>query len=51
VISRLAEQFFRHEAGKPVSVLTGRFGIERLELAEVVVEEFLDETLSYDGRG
>ena len=38
-ISRLAEHFFRHESGKLVSVLTGIFGIERLQLAEDVVQE------------
>lgn len=40
-ISRLAEHLFRHEAGKLVSVLTGIFGIERLQLAEDVVQEAL----------
>jgi RNA polymerase sigma factor (sigma-70 family) len=40
-ISRLAEHLFRHEAGKLVSVLTGLFGIERLQLAEDVVQEAL----------
>ena len=40
-ISRLAEHFFRHESGKLVSVLTGIFGIERLQLAEDVVQESL----------
>ena len=32
-ISRLAEHLFREEAGKLVSVLTGIFGIDRLQLA------------------
>jgi len=40
-ISRLAEHFFRHESGKLVSILTGIFGIERLQLAEDVVQESL----------
>lgn len=40
-ISRLAEHLFRHEAGKLVSVLTSIFGIERLQLAEDVVQEAL----------
>jgi RNA polymerase sigma-70 factor (ECF subfamily) len=40
-IRRLAEHLFRHEAGKLVSVLTGIFGIERLQLAEDVVQEAL----------
>jgi RNA polymerase sigma factor (sigma-70 family) len=44
-ISRLAEHFFRHEAGKLVSVLTGIFGIERLQLAEDVVQESLVRAL------
>ena len=41
----MAEHFFRHEAGKLVSVLTGIFGIERLQLAEDVVQESLVRAL------
>src|ERR1043166_7824309 len=44
-VSRLAEHLFRHEAGKLVSVLTGIFGLERLELAEDVVQEALVRAL------
>jgi RNA polymerase sigma-70 factor (ECF subfamily) len=44
-ISRLAEHLFRHEAGKLVSILTGIFGIERLQLAEDVVQEALVRAL------
>jgi RNA polymerase sigma factor (sigma-70 family) len=40
-ISRLTEHLFRHEAGKLVSVLTGIFGIDHLQLAEDVVQEAL----------
>src|SRR5688572_12035700 len=40
-ISQLAEHLFRHEAGKLVAVLTSIFGIERLQLAEDVVQEAL----------
>src|SRR6478752_7142988 len=40
-IARLTEHLFRHEAGKLVSILTGIFGIERLQLAEDVVQESL----------
>ncbi len=40
-ISRLTEHLFRHEAGKLVSVLTGLFGIDHLQLAEDVVQEAL----------
>lgn len=40
-VSRLADHLFRHEAGKLVSVLTGIFGIDRLQLAEDVVQESL----------
>ncbi len=40
-ISRLADHLFRHEAGKLVSILTGIFGIDRLQLAEDVVQEAL----------
>ena len=44
-VSRLAEHFFRHEAGKLVSILTGIFGIDRLQLAEDVVQESLVRAL------
>jgi len=37
----LAEHLFREEAAKLVSVLTSIFGIERLQLAEDVVQEAL----------
>ena len=40
-IAGLAEHLFRHESGKLVSVLTGVFGIHRLQLAEDVVQEAL----------
>jgi RNA polymerase sigma factor (sigma-70 family) len=40
-ISRLTEHLFRLEAGKLVSVLTGLFGIDHLQLAEDVVQEAL----------
>jgi RNA polymerase sigma-70 factor (ECF subfamily) len=44
-ISRLADDLFRHEAGKLISVLTGIFGINRLQLAEDVVQESLVRAL------
>lgn len=44
-VPQLAEHLFRHEAGKLVSVLTGIFGIERLQLAEDVVQESLVRAL------
>jgi RNA polymerase sigma factor (sigma-70 family) len=44
-ISRLADHLFRHEAGKLISVLTGIFGIDRLQLAEDVVQESLVRAL------
>lgn len=44
-IPRLADHLFRHEAGKMVSVLTAIFGIERLQLAEDVVQEALVRAL------
>lgn len=40
-VAGLAEHLFRAEAGKLVSVLTRIFGIERLQLAEDVVQEAL----------
>lgn len=39
--ARLTEHLFRHEAVKLVSILTRTFGIERLQLAEDVVQEAL----------
>jgi RNA polymerase sigma factor (sigma-70 family) len=44
-IPGLAEHLFRHEAGKLVAVLTGRFGIEHLQLAEDAVQEALVRAL------
>ena len=44
-ISQLAEHLFRQESGKLVSVLTGIFGIERLQMAEDVVQEALVRAL------
>ena len=44
-ISRLAEHLFRQESSKLVSVLTGLFGIERLQMAEDVVQEALVRAL------
>jgi len=44
-ISRLTDHLFRHEAGKLVSVLTGIFGFDRLQLAEDVVQEALIRAL------
>src|SRR5437899_1856161 len=44
-ISQLTEHLIRHESGKLVSVLTGLFGIERLQMAEDVVQEALVRAL------
>lgn len=44
-VSQLTDHLFRHEAGKLVSVLTGVFGIERLQLAEDVVQEAMVRAL------
>src|SRR5438552_10819150 len=44
-VSRLADHLFRREAGKLISVLTGIFGINRLQLAEDVVQESLIRAL------
>ena len=44
-ISRLTDHLFRHEAGKLISILTGIFGINRLQLAEDVVQESLIRAL------
>jgi len=40
-VSCLTEHLFRHEAGRLVSILTGIFGIDRLQMAEDVVQESL----------
>ncbi len=44
-IPGLTEHLFRQEAGKLVAVLTGIFGIERLQLAEDVVQEVMVRAL------
>ena len=44
-VSRLTAHLFRHEAARLTSVLTRAFGIERLELAEDVVQEALARAL------
>lgn len=44
-VAGLADHLFRHEAAKLVSVLTALFGIERLQLAEDVVQEALVRAL------
>jgi len=44
-IPGLTDHLFRQEAGKLVSVLTGIFGIERLQLAEDVVQEAMVRAL------
>jgi RNA polymerase sigma factor (sigma-70 family) len=44
-IAQLADHLFRHEAGKLVSVLTGIFGFDRLQLAEDVVQEAMVKAL------
>lgn len=44
-VSGLTEHLFRHEAGRLVAVLTGIFGIERLQLAEDVVQEAMVRAL------
>jgi len=44
-IPQLTEHLFRHESGRLVSILTGIFGIERLQLAEDVVQEALVRAL------
>lgn len=44
-VPRLTEHLFRHESGKIVSVLTGMFGIDRLQMAEDVVQDALIRAL------
>jgi RNA polymerase sigma factor (sigma-70 family) len=45
-INHLIDHFFRHEAGKMVSVLTKIFGAENMDLAEDVVQDSLVEAIS-----
>jgi RNA polymerase sigma factor (sigma-70 family) len=44
-IPGLTDHLFRHESGKLISVLTGLFGLERLQMAEDVVQEALIRAL------
>ncbi|MES2708358.1 MAG: sigma-70 family RNA polymerase sigma factor [Verrucomicrobiota bacterium] len=44
-VAGLTDHLFRQESGKMVSVLTGIFGLERLQLAEDVVQEALVRAL------
>jgi len=44
-IAQLTDHLFRQEAGKLVSVLTGIFGLDRLQMAEDVVQEALVRAL------
>ncbi len=44
-VPQLTERLFRHEAGKLISALTGIFGMDRLQLAEDVVQEALVRAL------
>lgn len=46
-IESLVDHFFRHEAGKIVSVLTKIFGTSNLDLAEDVVQDALVEALDH----
>ena len=41
----LTDHLFRHESAKMVSVLTSIFGVDRLQLAEDVVQEALVRAL------
>jgi RNA polymerase sigma-70 factor (ECF subfamily) len=45
-VAEVAENLFRHEAGKLVATLTRIFGLDRLRLAEDVVQEALIRALS-----
>jgi RNA polymerase sigma factor (sigma-70 family) len=44
-VTRVVEHFFRHEAGKMISILARIFGIEHLNRAEDVVQETLIRAL------
>lgn len=44
-VSRVAERLFRDEAGRLVSILTGIFGVRRIQMAEDVVQEAMARAL------
>ena len=44
-VAGLAERLFRHEAERLVSILTGIFGVRRLQMAEDVVQEAMARAL------
>jgi RNA polymerase sigma factor (sigma-70 family) len=44
-VSSIAEHLFRHEAGRLISILTGIFGVRRLQMAEDVVQEAMARAL------
>lgn len=44
-VSRIAGRLFRREAGRLVSILTGVFGVRRLQMAEDVVQEAMARAL------
>src|SRR4051812_7543528 len=46
-ITYLVDHLFRYESGKMVSVLTGIFGSENLDLAEDVVQDSLVEAIKH----
>lgn len=44
-VFRLTDHLFRHEAGRLISLLTGVFGVSRLQLVEDVVQEAMARAL------
>lgn len=44
-VTHLTEHLFRHESGRLVSILTGIFGVHRLQMAEDVVQDSLARAL------
>lgn len=44
-VFRLADHLFRHESGKLISILTGIFGVSRLQMVEDVVQEAMARAL------
>ncbi|MEQ1830353.1 MAG: sigma-70 family RNA polymerase sigma factor [Pirellula sp.] len=48
--SKLIEHFFRHEYGRLVAVLTKRFGLRRIDLAEDVAQSALTQALRHWAR-
>ena len=50
-VNQLVDHFFRNEFGKAVTLLTSKFGIQYLEIAEDAVQEALGKAMQNWGFG